>query len=206
MKVFSFVCLALVMLPALASAESKEKKPKVAEAVGQAHLVFVQSVDGEETKRGLTKEDMQAIANIRSALRVWGRYTVIDDRSKADLIFLVHTARRRQGDSGDVFGRSPQGGGSGIGANPNDMPAPQGGQFGSGRDSGLNVNDYSAFDVDRLEVCQLKPNGKLTHPLWSRTMENGLNPQRLPLFVTFRDEVEKAFPTPAANAPQPENR
>lgn len=205
MKTFKIVCLALVLLPAIALAENKAKKPKVAEAINQAHLAYVQSVDGEETKPGLTKEDMQAIANVRSALRVWGRYTLTDDRSKADLIFEIHTARRRQGDSGDVFGHSPQGGGSGMGATPNDMPAPQGGQFGQGHESGMNVNDYSAFDVDRLEVCQLKPNGKLAHPLWSRSMENGLNPQRLPLFVAFRDEVEKAYPSPPASAQQPAN-
>lgn len=203
MKAYKTVCLALVLLPFLASAE---KKPKVAEGINQAHAVYVQSTDGEETRPGLTKEDMQAIANVRSALRVWGRYTVIDDRSKADLIFVVHTARHRQRNSEDVFGRRPQGQGSGMGATPNDMPAPQGGQFDQGRDTGMGLNDDTAFDVDRLEVCQLKPNGKLTHPLWSRSMENGLNPQRLPLFVAFRDEVEKVYPTPPAAAPQPVNR
>lgn len=202
MKTLKIICLTLVLFPILALAE---KKPKIPEAIDQAHAVYVQSVDGEETKPGLTKEDVQAIANLRSALRTWGRYTVTDDRSKADLIFVVHTARRRQGGPDDMLGRRPQGGGSGVGATPNDLPAPQGGQFGSGHESGMNVNDDSAFDVDRLEVCQLKPNGKLTHALWSRSLENGLNPQRLPLFVEFRDEVEKAYPAPAANSPQPAN-
>jgi hypothetical protein len=201
MKTIRFVGLALVLLPGLLMAEKKEKKPKVAEAINQAHTVYVQAADGEETKPGLAREDMQAIANLRAALRQWGRYTFTDDRSKADLIFVVRTAKRR-GDTGGGYGRGSQGGGSGMGANGSDMPAPQGGQFpGQGRDNqAAGVNDEPAFEIDRLEVCQLKPNGKLTGALWSRSMDNGLAPPRLLLFAQFRDEVEKAFP---ATAPAP---
>ena len=203
MKSTNFVCLALVMLPALVLAE---KKPKVPEAINQAHTVYVQAADGEETKPGLAKEDMQAIANVRFALKIWGRYTFTDDRSKADLIFVVRTAKRRS-DNGDGLGGGGQLGGNGSnggpGASVSGMPAPQGGQFGGGRDNGMaGVSDTSPFDMDRLEVCQLKPNGKLTGALWGRQMENGLAPPRLLLFVQFREEVEKAFPAPAAAAPQ----
>ena len=196
-----FVFLALV-LPALVFAE---KKPKVAEAINQAHTVYVQAADGEETKPGLAREDMQAIANVRAALKMWGRYTFTDDRSKADLIFVVRTAKRR-GDNGDGFGGGQLGGngnGSGPGASVSGMPAPQGGQFGGGRDNGMGVSDTSTFDMDRLDVCQLKPNGKLTGALWGRQMENGLAPPRMLLFAQFREEVEKAFPAPAAADPQP---
>jgi hypothetical protein len=49
----------------------------------------------------------------------------------------------------------------------------------------------------------LKPNGKLTGALWSRSMEGGLMPPRLLLFAQFKDEVEKAYPAPAAAAPAP---
>jgi hypothetical protein len=199
MKTIKIVGLALVLFPALVLAE---KKPKVAEAINRAHTVYVQSADGEETKPGLAKEDMQAIANVRIALRNWGRYTFTDDRSKADLIFVVRAVGRRadRGDSGSYGGRSAQGNGSGMGAGGSDMPAPQGGQFPGQRENGA-MND-NPFDVDRLEVCQLKPNGKLTGALWSRSMEGGLTPPRLLLFAEFKTEVEKAFPAPAA-APTP---
>jgi hypothetical protein len=80
------------------------------------------------------------------------------------------------------------------------MPAPQGGQFPGQQPDSAAVND-NPFDVDRLEVCQLKPNGKLTGALWSRSMDGGLAPPRVLLFAQFKDEVEKAYPAPPA-APQ----
>lgn len=196
MKAIKAAVIALVIFPALMPAE---KKPKVPEAINQAHLVYVQSANGEETTPGLPKADVQAIANVRAALRDWGRYTLTDDRSKADLIVVVHRAKPRA-KSSDDFSGGRGGGGSGVGANPNDLPAPQGGQFpGQGRDSTMGVNDDSTFDVDRLEVRQLKPNGKLGNTLWSRSMENGLLSPRLLLFAEFKDEVEKTYPAPAVN-------
>jgi len=196
MKTIKIVGLALVLFPTLVSAE---KKPKVAEAINQAHTVYVQAADGEETKPGLAREDMQAIANVRILLRNWGRYTFTDDRSKADLIFVVRTAKRRM-DGGGNFGRSSQASGDSGPGRGVDMPAPQGGQFpGQGRESA--ASDDSPFEVDRLDVCQLKPNGKLTGALWSRSMDGGLAPPRLLLFEQFKTEVEKAFPAPAVPTP-----
>jgi hypothetical protein len=208
MKTLKVAGLALVLLPSLVlAADKKEKKPKVPEAINQAHLVYVQSSDGEETKPGLAREDMQAIANVRILLRNWGRYTFTDDRSKAELIFVVHTAKRRTDmGGGGGYGRGSQGsGGSGIGGSGSDMPAPQGGQFpGQSRES-AGIDDSGSFDVDRLEVCQLKPNGKLTGALWGRSMENGLTPPRVLLFEQFKEDVEKAYPPAAASAPPASN-
>lgn len=202
MRTINIVSVSLVLLPALVAAA---KGPKVPEAINQAHTFYVQSVDGEETKPGLAREDMQAIANVRTALRNWGRYTFTDDRSKADLIFVVRVAKRRS-DAGGGFGSRPAGGGPTGGADVNGMPAPQGGQFGGGREDTPGINDTSVFDVDRLEVCQLKPNGKLTGAIWSRSMENGLAPPRMLLFGQFKEEVEKAYPAPAAQPQEPANK
>lgn len=204
MKTIKIVSVSLVLLPALVAAA---KGPKVPEAINQAHTFYVQSVDGEETKPGLAREDMQVIANVRTALRNWGRYTFTDDRSKADLIFVVRVAKRRS-DSGGGFGGGQLGGGAAGtgGGNVSGMPAPQGGQFGGGREEPPGVNDTSVFDVDRLEVCQLKPNGKLAGAIWSRSMDNGLAPPRMLLFAQFKDEVEKAYPAAAAQPQEPANK
>jgi hypothetical protein len=199
MKTIKLVCVPFLLFSVLAAAE---KKPKVPEAINQAHTFYVQSVDGEETKAGLAREDMQAIANVRTLLRNWGRYTFTDDRSKADLIFVVRIAKRK-GDGGGFGGGQLSNSGAGGGGGINDMPAQQGGQFGGAREAAGGMNDTSVFDIDRLDVCQLKPNGKLTGAIWSRSMENGLAPPRLLLFAQFKDEVEKAYPAPAA-APQQE--
>ena len=197
MKTTKIVALALMLSPTVLLAE---KKPKVAAAINQAHTVYVQAADGEETKPGLAREDMQAIANVRIALRNWGRYTFTDDRSKADLIFVVRTAKRRM-DGGGNFGRGTQGNGSGVGGHGVDMPAQQGGQFPGQERESAGIED-NPFDVDRLDVCQLKPNGKLTGALWSRSMDGGLTPPRLLLFAQFKDDVEKAYPAPPT-APAP---
>jgi hypothetical protein len=198
MKTIKVIGLALVLFPTLILAE---KKPKVAAAINQAHTVYVQAADGEETKPGLARSDMQAIANVRIALRNWGRYTFTEDRSKADLVFVVRTATRRSDGSGGLE-RSTQSNGPGMGHGA-DMPAPQGGQFpGQERDNAAAGMNDNPFDVDRLEVCQLKPNGKLSGALWSRSMDGGLAPPRMILFAQFKDEVEKAYPAPAA-APAP---
>ena len=202
MKIIKIVGVALVLFPTLLSAE---KKPKVAEAINQAHTVYVQAADGEETKPGLSRQDMQAIANVRTLLRDWGRYTVTNERSKADLIFVVRTASGggMNNSEGPAMGRGTQGNGTGVGSGGSDMPAPQGGQQfpGQGRE---NANqDDNPFNVDRLDVCQLKPNGKLTGALWSRSMDGGLVPPRILLFTQFKDDVERAFPAPVAAAPQP---
>ena len=204
MKTIKIVSVSLVLLPALVAAA---KGPKVPEAINQAHTFYVQSVDGEETKPGLAREDMQVIANVRTALRNWGRYTFTDDRSKADLIFVVRVAKRRNDSSGGFGGGQLGGAGSGTGgADVGGMPAPQGGQFGGGREAAGGMNDTSVFDVDRLDVCQLKPNGKLTGALWSRSIDNGFAPPRMLLFAQFKDEVEKAYPAAAAQQEQPANK
>ena len=201
MKPTKFVYVLLMLLPTLVAAE---KKPKVPAAINQAHTFYVQSADGEETKPGLTREDMQAIAIVRSALRNWGRYTFTDDRSKADLIFVVHTAKRRN--DGGGMGGGQLGNGGGGGGSINDMPSQQGGQFGAGRESAAGVTDASVFDFDRLDVCQLKPNGKLTGALWSRAMDGGLAPPRMLLFAQFKDDVEKTYPAPAAAPQEPASK
>jgi hypothetical protein len=206
MKTIQIVSMSLVLLPALVAAA---KGPKVPEAINQAHTFYVQSVDGEETKPGLAREDMQVIAYVRTALRNWGRYTFTDDRSKADLIFVVRVAKRRSDGSGGMRGGQLGGGGGGGtgGGGINDMPAQQGGQFGGGGgEAAGGINDASVFDVDRLDVCQLKPNGKLTGAIWSRSMENGFAPPRMLLFAQFKDEVEKAYPAAAQPQEQPANK
>ena len=54
---------------------------------------------------------------LRTLLRGWGRYTVIDERSKADLIFVVRTANSGGMDNGGGpgMGRGTQGNGTGMG-------------------------------------------------------------------------------------------
>jgi hypothetical protein len=52
---------------------------------------------------------------------------------------------------------------------------------------------------DLLEVCLVNANGKLTRPVWGRSLQEGLNGPQVLLIQQLRDEVEKAYPTPPAN-------
>jgi len=47
---------------------------------------------------------------------------------------------------------------------------------------------------DLFEVCAMNPDGKLSGPLWLRTMPDGLRAPQVTLLEQFRDAVDKAYP------------
>lgn len=212
MNSIKIMALVLVLLPTSAIAQKKAKKPSVPEVFDHARFVYVEAVGGDEFKPGLLPEDRVAIADIRDALQRWGRYTFTTERDKADLVFVVRKGRLASADlgAGSIGGRDSGGGalggsgrgGSGMGAPGMDMPNSQGTQYGGPpRGAAVGVGGEAGPEDDLLEVCQIKPNGKLSSPLWSRSMQNGLNPPRLFLFMQFKEAVEKSYPRPAPAQP-----
>ena len=209
MKSLKLTVLLLLLLPALAMAQKKEKKPKLPEAFDHAHFVFVEAVDGEEFKPGLDTADRLAIADLRDALQSWGRYKLIVEREKADLIFVVRKGRLAEARVGGGINDSGQDpiGDPQAGPQGGQMGGQMGSQFpGQQRQRGTTpgAGGEAGPEDDLLKVCQLNVNGKLSGPLWIHTFQNGLNPPRLILFAQFKEEVEKAYPVvPASTPPKP---
>ena len=209
MRYFKAVALVLVLLPTLVIAEKKPKKPSIPAVINEAHLVYVEAVDGEEFNPNLQPADRIAIADLRDALRGWGRYSFTADREKADLVFVVHKGRR-----------ASQGmrGGMGNDDDPISQPNSQGGPLSQSgprgtqnssiqfpgaeqREPGIGMGGENGAEDDILKVYQLNANGKLSGPLWIHSMPNGLSAPRLLLFKQFKDAVEKEYPQPPAPPP-----
>ena len=199
MSRFKVTFLLLLLLPTFAAAQKKGKKTTLPEVFDHARYVYVKATEGEEFKRDLDTADRLAIADVKDALKKWGRYTLTYDIENADLVFVVRKGRlasARVG-GGMTDDQDPMGGG------------PMGGQQGGGRVPGqqrtrgseLGVGGETGPEDDLLEVRQTTPNGKLSGPIWTHTFANGLNAPRLILFTQLKDEIEKTYPRAPANSP-----
>lgn len=200
------VAIALMMAVAgavLAHAKDK-KQPNVPATFNQAHTVYVEAVSGQQFDRNLDPEDREAIADVQDALQAWKRYRLVTQREDADIVIVVRRGSRTNPDGGlgsiDNPNRNtnPNTVPNGLpnrGMDPNAPPMP--GQRTSGPDIAPDMQTGASEDV--FEVCQVNANGKLTRPLWNRTMENGLRGSRLLLFEQFKDAVEKVYPSQPAD-------
>lgn len=207
MKHLKVALLILLLLPGLAAAQKKAKKPIVPAIFNQARFVYVQAVDGQEFDQNLYPEDREAIADVRDALEAWGRYTFVLDRENADLVFVVRKGRLASANAGVAAGQDPD-----VGAQRVQFPGNQRQQGnGIGRQQapgvGVGLGAEAGAPDDLLEVCLHTPKGKLGAPLWIHSSADGLNAPRLLLFKQFKDEVEKAYPNlppkPAPPSPPP---
>lgn len=201
MKHFKLALLILLLAPGFVAAQKKAKKPIVPAVFNSARFVYVQAVDGQEFDRNLYPEDRMAIADVRDALQVWGRYTLTVERDKADLVFVVRKGRLASADvdGGIGTGQNPQVGGQRVQFPGNQRQ--QGPGAGGPASAGVGVGAEAGPPDDLLQVCQLTPNGKLSAPLWIHSFANGLDAPRLLLFKQFKDAVEKAYPNPPPKPP-----
>src|SRR5665213_4015292 len=110
MKSLKVMVLLLLLLPTVAAAQKKGKKPSMPEAFDHARYVYVEAIDGDEFKRGLYTADRLAIADVKDALKKWGRYTLIYDRENADLVFVVRKGRLTSARAGVAQGSNGRAG------------------------------------------------------------------------------------------------
>jgi hypothetical protein len=200
--------LSVVLLGGLAAAgllRAKEKKPSVPEVFGQAHTVYVEAVDGQQFDRGLDPDEREAIADVQDALQAWKRYRLVTQREDADIVFVVRKGRMMERDgTGDIGSPSQSptmgGPGGGPGSGPGSGPGFGGGAMPAERGPVPAAGPMVAEDM--LEVCLVNANGKLTRPVWARSLGEGLNAPRMLLFTELRAEVDKAYPIPPAPQPQ----
>jgi hypothetical protein len=194
MKACKAAVLLVAFLPVLASARKKTDKHVLPAVFNQAQYVYVQAIDGDEFNPNLLPEDRQAIADVMTAMQGWKRYTLVYQRSQADLVFVVRRGRLAAG-RGNV----------GIYRGPAPLPGQGPGQPGTrgpgqqGNGTIVGAGGEAGPPNDLLWVCTLDPDGKLNSPLWSRTEKDGLESPDVPLFKEFRQAVDKAYPPGSAS-------
>lgn len=204
--------LLLVLLPTLALAQQKTKKPTVPAIFKNAQYVYVEAVDGQEFDSSLNPDDRQAIADVQDALQRWNRYALTTHREDADIVIVVRKGRAVEARAGVIIGSSSGGAGASPGTGPGSGPqgnpsaAQPRGQAGPG--IGAVAGGEVGTPDDLFEVCQLSTNGTLSTPLWMHTFPDGLDGPRVMLFEQFKNAVDKAYPIPPANqsATQPVNQ
>jgi len=184
--------LLLALLPALAPAQHKTKKPIVPAIFNHAQYVYVEAIDGQEFDPSLYPEDRQAIADVQAALQQWNRYSLTTRRKDADIVIVVRKGRVAEAKAGVVIGSSsgPQG---------NSSPGQPRGQAGPG--TGIVAGGDMGTPDDLFEICQRNPDGTLSTPIWMRTFPDGLDGPKVMLFEQFKNAVEKAYPIQPANQP-----
>jgi hypothetical protein len=203
MKTSKIILPLLVLLPIVALAQHKTKKPIVPAIFNHAQYVYVEAVDGQEFDPALNPDDRQAIADVRDALGQWNRYTLTTRRKDADIVIVVRKGRAVEGKAGVIIGTgSGTGNGSGSGPQGNPSPGQPRGQSGPG--VGVVGGGEVGTPDDLFEICRLNTDGTLGNPLWMRTFPDGLDGPRVMLFEQFKDAVENAYPSqPANQTPKP---
>lgn len=86
------IFLLLAGTAALSQPRSKQVMPRL---VAQARFVYVTTYDGPSWSNDVLPEDRQAVSDVQDALIKWGKYTVVYEPEKADLILAV---QRRGGE------------------------------------------------------------------------------------------------------------
>jgi hypothetical protein len=199
---YKAIALLLILVPALGIAQQKTKKHNDVPAVFQnARFVYVEAVDGEVMKPGLYPADRQAIFDVEDSLRDWNRYSLANRRADADLVLVVRKGRlaSAQARAGVSVGppRLPGGGNPASG-----RPPGQAGQGGDGESVGAEGEVGPENDMLRVYLVS---DGKLTGPVWTREIQDGLDAPPVLLMQQLRTAVERAYPSqpPAAKQPTP---
>lgn len=193
MKVATILVLVLAVAGGapLASADKKPKKPDVPPVMATARTIAVVSRDGDEHNLRVSDEERMAIVAVREFVRSWRRYTVLADERQADIVLVVRKGKSQQenlgaGQNTNPAGRSPMD----IGDNS---------ALGRAGPPRTSVDSESDWTGDTLSVCIHDAKGRLSSPVWSRTMDAGLEGPQPALADQLRRAVDKAYPL---NPPQ----
>lgn len=189
MKVRTVLVVALLLLPALAFAQTKKKKPTTPAVFGNAKYVFVKAEDGDIYDPRLLPEDRDAISSVNEALRAWGRYTLMPTADGAELVFIVRKGRLGSARVGGTVGTPGTGPYGTPGNGPNGSPR----QPAIGAPGVMVGGDVGPPD-DFLEVRMKNPSGDLSNPIWERSMSDGLDAPSVPLLQQLKNAVERDYP------------
>jgi hypothetical protein len=168
-------------------AEGKPQKAELAAVFKNAQFAYVEAYRGDEFNPNLVPDDRQAISQVEQGLKDWKRYTVVYQRDRADLVFLV-----RKGRIASVTARAVVD----IRSQPHDrnpsQPDPTRSDPSPG--AGVGVDAEAGPPDDILSIYIVNPSGGLDGPVWSHSLKGGLDAPSLPLFARIKHEVETAYP------------
>jgi hypothetical protein len=209
MKFAKSIAVLLAVLAPVSFAKNK-KKDTLPAVFSNARFVYVQAEDGDILKPGLFPEDREAIANVQDALKDWNRYALTLHRNDADLIIIVRRGRlaSAQLHGGLAAGNQPVIGGSYPRRNPAGAgsSAPGDDPDRTDRADALGARTEVGPNDDTLRVFSLTPQGKLSGPLWSREMKDGLDAPDVLLVRFLKDAVDHDYPQQPAAPPAPANK
>jgi hypothetical protein len=202
MRSHKLAILLLAAVPAFLVVQAKDKKPNVSPVFNSAHTIYVEAHNGQQFDRYLDPEDRAAIADVQDLLQAWKRYKLVTQREDADIVIVVRKGHGAANPDGSISpndipnrGVDPNSAPNGMSnrnMDPNAGPIP-GQQRANGPMMAPGIDSLATQDL--FEVCQVNANGKLTRPIWSRSLEDGLRGPHVMLFQQFRDAVDNAYPS-----------
>jgi hypothetical protein len=155
-----------------AAAQSYNPLPKL---VVHAKYVLVTTYAGDDlTNPHMMPDDRQAVVDVQSAIKKWGRYALAYRAQDADLILLVR--------KGHVAETLP---GVRVGAGSNTKPT-------VGAEAPTDIGDAR----DMLALYDAASGGVDSAPLWRDLMRGGLDPPQMALVGDLRAAVDAAAKVP----------
>lgn len=85
----SLVILLLLLVATVEAQNAAAPERPIVQQIAVARFVYVTSYDGPGYLADVRAEDREAIADVETALRLWGHYIVVISPQDADLIFVV---------------------------------------------------------------------------------------------------------------------
>jgi hypothetical protein len=167
----------LILFMLLVSPLLIANKPALPDMVVHAHYVFVTTYfGGQAASAKIPSDDRSALVDVQDAIRKWGRYMVVFDQKKADLIILVRRGR--------IAMAQPR---TGI-------------QIDSGP-SRTSIGTYSKIEADAGDPRDMlavydATQGTDSPPLWRKLETDGLKAPEMRLLNEFRTRVEAAAQKP----------
>lgn len=195
MNLRAFIACGLAFA-AVSVVHGKQKKLEVPPVFQTAHSIYVESVDGDISRPGVSQNDREAIQQVRQLLMEWSRYTLAESRDQADLVIVIRKGRN-VGDQDHL----------GLGMHPV-VPEPPPVRPGERPPMGRPVDQSASVGTggdtiaseDLLRVYTVNEKRKLKGPVWSREMDRGLDGPSVRLMQELEAAVEAAYPRAAAEA------
>jgi hypothetical protein len=181
MRLAVALSLLLVSVVALSSGQSTSKKHAPSAMLASAQYVFVEPYSGSDTPTAtvdphVSAEDREAVGNVQNAILQWGQYKLATRHSEADLIVFIRKGRLASANGGVHVHVGTSNPAPGTPSKTDADAAPLG---------GAEVDP----DQDIFWVYSLDPDGKLTGPIWQKTLKDGLDAPQLVLFEKFKEAV-----------------